>query len=109
MVYEIQSQRYGADTSAASNCGRFEWFVDQAAAQARTVVAGLDVRAGLSTNPSGHVSTGQTLYTDTLNTDGSADGYWLNVPEQGTACPNCVPGGAPQVAVSYLDLLGYSS
>ncbi len=54
-------------------------------------------------------STGQTLYTDTLNTDGSADGYWLNVPEQGTACPNCVPGGAPQVAVSYLDLLGYSS
>jgi len=72
------------------------------------VVAGLDVRAGLSTNPSGHVSTGQTLFTDTLNTQGSVDGYWLNVPQRGTACPSCVPDGAPQVAVSYLHLLGYT-
>jgi hypothetical protein len=108
-VYEIQSQRYEADTSGNSNCGCFAWFVGQAAGQARTVVHGLDVRAGLSTNPNGQVSTGQTLYTDTLNTEGSADGYWLNVPQQGTACPSCVPGGAPQVAVSYLQLLGFSS
>jgi hypothetical protein len=108
-VYEIQSQRYEANTSAGSNCGCFAWFVKQAVAQAQKVVAGLDVRAGLSTNPGGHVSTGQTLYTDTLNTSGSVDGYWLNVPEQGTYCPNCVPGGAPEVAVSYLTLLGYTS
>ena len=108
-VYEVQSQSFEANTSTAANCGCFEWFVGQAAAQARTVVAGLDVRAGLSTNTSGHVSTGQTLYTDTLNTETAVDGYWLNVPEQGTACPQCVPGGAPQVAVDYLKLLGYSS
>jgi hypothetical protein len=108
-VYEIQSQRYEANTSAASSCGCFAWFVGQAAAQAQTVVASLDVRAGLSTNPGGHVSTGQTLYTDTLHTSGSVDGYWLNVPEQGTTCPNCVSGGAPQVAVSYLTLLGYAA
>ena len=106
-VYEVQSQQYEANTSGASNCGCFAWFVGQAAAQARNVIAGLDVRAGLSTNPSGHVSTGQTLYADTLNTDGSVDGFWLNVPEQSTTCPNCVSGGAPQVAVSYLELLGY--
>jgi hypothetical protein len=108
-VYEVQSQRYEANTSAGTNCGCFEWFVDQAAAQARTAVAGLDVRAGLSTNPNGHVSTGQTLYTDTLDTDGVVNGYWLNVPVQGTSCPSCAPDGAPQVAVSYLNLLGYSS
>ena len=106
-VYEIQSQRYEANTSAASNCGCFAWFVGQATTQAQKVVAGLDVRAGLSTNPGGQVSTGQTLYADTLNTEGSVDGYWLNVPEQSTTCPNCVPGGAPQVAASYLELLGY--
>ena len=107
-VYEIQSQRYEANTSAATSCGCFAWFVGQAVAQSQKVVAGLDVRAGLSTNPGGHVSTGQTLYTDTLNTSESVDGYWLNVPQQGTTCPNCVPGGAPQVAVGYLKLLGYS-
>jgi hypothetical protein len=108
-MYEIQSQRYEANTSASTDCGCFAWFVSQASAQARKVVTDLAVRAGLSTNPSGHVSTGMTLYTDTLNTEGSVDGYWLNLPEQGTSCPNCVPGGAPQVAVSYLELLGYSS
>ena len=108
-MYEIQSQRYEANTSASTECGCFAWFISQAAAQSRKVVADLEVRAGLSTNPSGHVSTGQTLYTDTLNTEGSVDGYWLNLPQQGTTCPNCVPDGAPQVAVSYLELLGYSS
>jgi hypothetical protein len=106
-VYEVQSQSLEADTSAGTDCGCFAWFVTQAVAQARAVVSGLDVRAGLSTNPGGHVSSGQTLYTDTMNTDGAADGYWLNVPVKSTACPSCVAGGAPQVAVSYLQLLGY--
>jgi hypothetical protein len=108
-VYEVQSQSYEANTSTSANCGCFAWFVSQAAAQSRKVVTNLDVRAGLSTNPGGHLSTGQTLYTDTLNTDATVSGYWLNVPKQSTSCPNCVPDGAPQVAVSYLELLGYSA
>jgi hypothetical protein len=107
--YEIQSQQYEANTSAGSSCGCFSWFVGQAAGQAQKVVADLDVGAGMSTNPGGPVSTGQTLYTDTLHTIGFVEGYRLNVPEQGTTCPNCVPGGAPQVAVSYLELLGYTN
>jgi hypothetical protein len=106
-VYEIQSQRYEASTGAGTNCGCYRWFTTAAAGQARAVVAGLDVRAGLSTNPSGKVSTGQTLYTDTVNTQATVEGYWLNVPQQGTSCPGCQPDGAPQVAVSYLQLLGY--
>jgi hypothetical protein len=104
----VQSQRYEANTSGSQNCGCFEWFVGQAAAPARKVAAGLDVRAGLATNQGGYVSTGQALYTDTINSEGSVDGYLLNVPEQGAACPSCVPGGAPQVAVSYLEMLGYT-
>jgi hypothetical protein len=106
-VYEVQSQRYEASTGAGSDCGCYKWFTTQAAGQARGVVGGLDVRAGLSTNPSGKVSTGQTLYADTLNTQATVNGYWLNVPQQGTSCPSCQPDGAPQVAVSYLRLLGY--
>lgn len=106
-VYEIQSQRYEASTGGGTSCGCYEWFTTQAAGQARAVKAGLDVRAGLSTNPSGHVSTGQTLYTDTLNTQATVNGYWLNLPQQGTSCPSCQPDGAPQVAVDYLRLLGY--
>lgn len=106
-VYEIQSQRYEASTGTGTNCGCYQWFTTAAAGQARAVMAGLDVRAGLSTNPSGQVSTGQTLYTDTLNTQAAVDGYWLNVPQQGTSCPSCQPDGAPQVAVGYLRLLGY--
>ncbi len=108
-VYEIQSQRFEANTTASANCGCFEWFVSQAAAQSRKVIPGLDVRAGLSTNPSGNVSSGQVLYTDTLQTEATIDGYWLNVPKQGVSCPACVPDGAPQVAADYLELLGYSS
>lgn len=108
-VYEIQSQHYEANTSASTDCGCFAWFVGQAAGQARSAIPGLDVRAGLSTNPAGNVSSGQTLFTDTVNTESSVDGYWLNVPKKGTTCPTCVPGGAPQVAVSYLQLLGYPS
>lgn len=106
-VYEIQAQSYEDGTGAGTGCACYAWFVDQAAAAASAVVPGLDVRAGLSTNHSGTVSSGANLYADTQATLGSVDGYWLNVPSKGTACPSCVPGGAPQVAVSYLELLGY--
>jgi hypothetical protein len=50
----------------------------------------------------------QTLDTDTSSTIGTVSGYWLNVPQQSSACPSCQPGGDPGVAVDYLRLLGYS-
>jgi hypothetical protein len=108
-VYDVQSQSFEANTSANSDCECFAWFVDQAASQAHADVPALDVRGGLSTNPSGQVSSGQTLYTDTINTDSAVDGYWLNVPQKSGACPSCVASGAPRVAVAYLEQLGYTS
>lgn len=108
-AYEIQSQLYESDTPLGVECGCYEWLVTQAAAQARSGAPLLEILAGLSTNQSGAVSTPQSLYDDTMHTQASTNGYWLNVPSRSTACPQCVPGGAPQVAVGYLKLLGYSS
>ena len=73
------------------------------------VKPGLTVLAGLSTNPNGRVTTAATLNTDAHNVQASADGFWLNDPKQGPACPRCLPNGAPQVGVSFLQGLGYAS
>jgi hypothetical protein len=108
-VYEIQAQRYEDDTTADTDCGCYRWFVDQAAKTAASIVPGLDIRAGLASNQDGTVSTAQALYTDTVNTRGAVDGYWLNVPVQSSACPKCSVSGDPQVAAGYLEMLGYSS
>ena len=107
-IYEIQSQMYETGVPLGVECGCYAWIVTQSAAEARTADATLEVLAGLSTNQSGKVATAQDLYDDTLATQASANGYWLNVPESSTACPGCVPGGAPQVAVGYLHMDGYS-
>jgi hypothetical protein len=108
-VYEIQAQRYEGNTTADTDCGCYRWFVDQSAKTAASIVSGLDIRAGLASNQDGSIATGQQLYTDTVNTSGSVDGYWLNVPVQSSACPKCAVSGDPQVAAQYLELLGYSS
>lgn len=115
-IYDVQAQLYETDTSLAAGCNCYAWLVLESVLEARRAspvgTAMLSVLAGLTTNKGGKVTTAQVLYTDTKNTtplDAAAavDGYWLNLPERSGACPQCVPGGAPQVAVGYLHLLGY--
>lgn len=117
-VYEVQAQLYQSDTSLSPLCDCYAWLVLQSVREARLAspagTALLDVLAGLSTNQAGRVAAPATLETDTSNTSpadvaAAVNGYWLNLPERGTACPQCVPGGAPQVAVAYLESLGYPS
>ena len=97
-VIDIQAQ--GSET----NLSRFTPFVKAAAAQARGANPHVIVLAGISTNPSGQrVSSAQ--FTDAYNAvRADVNGYWLNIPAQGTACPRC---GTPQpkVAVHLLQTL----
>jgi hypothetical protein len=117
-IYEVQAQLYEADASLGVLCDCYDWLVLQSVLESRAAAPigtlGLTVIAGLSTNQNGKVTTPQVLQEDTDNTTpanlaAAVNGYWLNVPEKSKACPSCVPGGAPQVAVGYLELLGYSS
>ncbi|HEV3359447.1 MAG TPA: hypothetical protein VG247_21795 [Pseudonocardiaceae bacterium] len=109
-LFEIQSQSIERCTdSKVKNCATtFPTFVGDSLAQARTKDPGLTALAGLSTNPSGATSSGAVLDTDTRNTASMVEGYWLNVPQKGSACKLCQPGGEPQVAVDYLHDLGYT-
>ena len=110
-AFEIQAQSYQDNTDATvTGCGCYAWFVRQAASQARAVsgAQALRVYAGLSTDQSGVVSTGQQLNQDSQHTRQSVDGYWLNVPRKGSYCPKCTESGNPEVAVGYLRLLGYT-
>jgi hypothetical protein len=101
-VIDIQAQ------GSEANLSRFTSFVKGAAAQARGANPHVIVLAGISTNPSGqHVSSAQ--FTGTYNAVRSyVNGYWLNIPAQGTACPKC---GTPQpkVAVPLLQMLARSA
>jgi hypothetical protein len=100
-VIDIQAQ--GSETSL----GTFTSFVQAAAAQARKANRHVIVLVGLSTNPSGqHVSSAQfTAAYNAVRAD--ANGYWLNIPSHGAACPDC---GTPQpkVAVPLLEMLARS-
>lgn len=101
-VMDIQAQ--GSETSPST----FAWFVQAAAAQARKANPHVLVLAGISTNPHGeHVTSGQF---DKAYSSVRADvnGYWLNIPAEGTGCPNC---GMPQakVAVPLLRVLASSA
>jgi hypothetical protein len=100
----IDIQAQGSET----NLSRFSSFVKEAAAQARAANRRVIVLAGISTNPSGqHVSSAQ--FTSAYNgVRAYVNGYWLNIPAQGTACPKC---GTPQpkVAVPVLQMLARSA
>jgi hypothetical protein len=106
-IFEIQAQSTEDDTSGASYCGCYQWIVQQAASNAGNYNDREEIFAGLSSDHDGIVSTGSNLYSDVINTLGAVDGYWLNTPVAGTACPACTPGGAPQVAAQLLWDLGY--
>jgi hypothetical protein len=106
-IFEIQAQSTEDNTSGASYCGCYQWIVQQAAYDAGNYNDREEIFAGLSSDHDGNVSTGSNLYSDVVNTLGAVDGYWLNAPVAGTACPACTPGGAPQVAAQLLWDLGY--
>ncbi|HWG24744.1 hypothetical protein [Actinospica sp.] len=96
-VVDIQAQ--GLEGGA-----QYTSFVTAAAQQARAENPDVKVLAGLSTNPSGHTISAQVLEADANSVRGVVDGYWLNIPASGKACPTC--GTAkPQVAVPWLDQL----
>ena len=97
-ILEVQAQ--GSEMSPAV----FVSFVQEAAAQAQVGHPGLPVFAGLSTNPTGTRADAGTLFGDILQTLGTVQGCWLNVPGQSAACPTCgVP--QPDVAIDLLQLL----
>lgn len=96
-VYEVQAQ------GKQGNVEDYRSFVSLAADQARIANPGVQVLAGLSTNPGGVAVTGQQLLDDVLATDGVVSGYWLNIPGS-SACPSCGEP-QPQVAADFLSLM----
>lgn len=93
-VVDIQAQGMEGGTQYTS-------FVTAAAAQARAANPHVKVLAGLSTNPSGRAISAARFKADANSVRGVVDGYWLNIPSSGSACPTC--GTAePQVAVPWL-------
>ncbi len=96
-VVDIQAQ--GLEGSS-----QYTSFVTAAAAQAKAANPDVKVLAGLSTNPSGRTISAAVLARDAESVRGVLDGYWLNIPSSGTACPTC--GTArPRVAVLWLEQL----
>jgi hypothetical protein len=103
-IFEIQAQPYENVTGTGSNCGCYRWIVSDAVSEARAIDPQIGVVAGLSSDPEGQVTSGETLYTDTLHTQSLVSGYWLNLPQKGQECASCTSTGEPQVAAEYLTL-----
>jgi hypothetical protein len=96
-IVDIQSQ--GLEGSS-----QFTEFVTEAAQQAKQANPNVVVLAGISTNPSGHQISAQTFEQDANSVRSVVNGYWLNIPAAGTACPRCGTP-QPQVAIPWLDQL----
>jgi hypothetical protein len=98
-VVDIQAQ--GSEMSV----GTFGSFVDAAAAQARAANPSAKVLAGISTNPSGTAVTAAAIDRAIGAVRANVDGFWLNDPAAGTACPRCA-GPFPEVALTAVRGLG---
>lgn len=99
-IYDIQSQQ-------AEATPEFQTFVLAAVAQARAANPHATVLIGIGPNPSGRAVTAQDILDAYQATHSLVDGYWLNMPAGTAQCPQC--GAAePQVAVSFLQMLGAS-
>lgn len=94
-VIDIQAQ------SLERNTTTYQQFVQQAAAQIRSANPHVAVIAGLSTNPHGSAITPDMLVSDMTAVSGVASGFWMNIPDQGTSCPNCATP-RPDVAINTL-------
>jgi hypothetical protein len=97
-VYEIQAQ--GSEGALST----YRQFVLAAGAQASKAHPGIELLAGISTNPSGRMQTPSVLFNAVQATRSIVAGYWLNDPSKGQACPKCT-GPYPQVAVAFLQIL----
>jgi hypothetical protein len=94
-VVELQAQSLEQDTRV------YAAFVRAAAAQASAARPGIDLLAGLSTNPPGVPIGAQQLMAAVWATRSVVDGYWLNVPVPGAQCPTC-NAARPAIAVQVL-------
>ena len=94
-VIEIQAQSLEQDTSV------YAAFVQAAAAQATAARSGIDLLAGLSTNPPGVAIDATELTAGVRATRSVVDGYWLNVPARGAQCPTC-HAAQPEMAAQVL-------
>ena len=95
-VYEIQAQ--GAELDAHA----FASYVRKAAEQARGANPNIVVLAGISTNPMGKNVTAKELYACVKAVSDTVNGYWLNIPAGGAACPTCGEP-KPEVAAELLE------
>jgi hypothetical protein len=95
---EIQAQGLERDPE------RYVTYIKKALRQIRLVNPKTMVYAGLSTNPSGPPVDAAELVEDVKLTSSAVNGYWLNIPSPGAACPLCGQP-QPQIAISLLESL----
>jgi hypothetical protein len=100
-IYEIQAQGSLPAVGTSGTLANFLSFVTGAATQAKSKNPKVVVLAGISTNPSSGDPSSYTLCQAVMKTRGIVDGYWLNIPAPGEACPSC-NAPRPDVAVSFL-------
>jgi hypothetical protein len=94
-VVELQAQSLERSTTT------YAAFVRAAALQAKAGNGSVEVLAGLSTNPPGQPVASWEL-TDAIHaTQSVVEGYWLNIPGQGTRCPSC-NAARPDIAIQTL-------
>lgn len=91
---QAQSREHDPATYAA--------FVLQAAAAVHARRAGAVVVAGLSTNPPSGAVTASQLAAAITAVQGHVQGFWLNIPKQGTSCPGCGAEPDPQAGTGAL-------
>ncbi len=94
-VVDIQAQGLEGNPAAYAS------FVQSAAVQARRANPSVIVLAGISTNPNGRAATASEILAAIQATRRVVDGYWLNIPAAGVACPHC-GRPRPEVAAAVL-------
>jgi hypothetical protein len=82
-VFEIDAQ---ADEAHPT---RYASFVTSVTAQAVAVHPGIELLAGLSTNPNGHKRTAKALLNSAIKTRLTVDGFGLNDPGSSKVCQGC--------------------
>ncbi len=94
-IIDIQAQ------SLERNSAQYTTFVQQAVRQARGARTPVTVLAGLSSNPPGPDVTVDMLIAAVSGTRRTVDGYWVNIPGNGSQCPTCSQP-RPQLAIDLL-------